>query len=369
MIDFYVVLKIKKTSTKEEIRNAYIELTKKHHPDKGGDSKIFQIITNAYETLIDEDKKKEYDYTLSKVEKADHFKLKQEYDEYKKYSKPELTDVAKKEIERDLTNQNIYDKIDKQIKNCKFKEKYKHIIIRDVVESQKIQKSEEYKKEKNEFNKWYNSQNKSKNKLNEYLEKYHYPNFPPTYIPLTDEFMERWIVEKQQNLNENIDFLQIERSQDECEHQPEKLFDEANFSKNEENRKKFNELFEKMKKEENTTYDILPANICSSIAGFSIENSYQQINTNWIKHRITKQDLENLTIDEKKEEPIMDINEIMRRRKLEDEEIEKSVNINNSIEPNDKEELFNVSTTHTQHKVKDEYKEEEEIYKKLKNTK
>jgi curved DNA-binding protein CbpA len=59
--DLYGVLGIKKTATQAEIRKAYFQLAKKHHPDKGGDPNVFRKIMEAYQTLSDEKLRDAYD--------------------------------------------------------------------------------------------------------------------------------------------------------------------------------------------------------------------------------------------------------------------------------------------------------------------
>lgn len=60
-MDYYETLGVNHTTTPEEIKKAYRKLASQHHPDKGGDTKKFQDIQKAYETLSDPDKKYEYD--------------------------------------------------------------------------------------------------------------------------------------------------------------------------------------------------------------------------------------------------------------------------------------------------------------------
>jgi curved DNA-binding protein CbpA len=59
----YELLGVEKNTTMKEIKKAYYKLSKKHHPDKGGDPKIFIKIQNAYEILSDEKTRKKYDET------------------------------------------------------------------------------------------------------------------------------------------------------------------------------------------------------------------------------------------------------------------------------------------------------------------
>ena len=59
--NFYDILEINRSATQEEIKKAYKKLALIHHPDKGGDAKVFQDIQAAYETLKDAEKKNLYD--------------------------------------------------------------------------------------------------------------------------------------------------------------------------------------------------------------------------------------------------------------------------------------------------------------------
>lgn len=59
--DFYEILGVSKEATLKEIKKAYRELSKTHHPDKGGDEEVFKVISKAYAVLSDEDKRALYD--------------------------------------------------------------------------------------------------------------------------------------------------------------------------------------------------------------------------------------------------------------------------------------------------------------------
>lgn len=57
----YEILKISENASKSEIRKAYINLARTTHPDKGGNEEEFKKVNEAYEILIDENKRREYD--------------------------------------------------------------------------------------------------------------------------------------------------------------------------------------------------------------------------------------------------------------------------------------------------------------------
>jgi len=60
-MEYYNILGVNKNSPPEDIKKAYKQLAMKHHPDHGGDGNQFAKINEAYETLKDPIKKKEYD--------------------------------------------------------------------------------------------------------------------------------------------------------------------------------------------------------------------------------------------------------------------------------------------------------------------
>lgn len=60
-MDHYNTLGVPRDASQEDIKKAYRKLAMQHHPDKGGDITKFQEITNAYETLSDQDKRFQYD--------------------------------------------------------------------------------------------------------------------------------------------------------------------------------------------------------------------------------------------------------------------------------------------------------------------
>lgn len=60
--DYYNVLGVEKSASKDDIKKAFYKLAAKYHPDKkGGDEAKFKEINEAYQTLSDDKKRKEYD--------------------------------------------------------------------------------------------------------------------------------------------------------------------------------------------------------------------------------------------------------------------------------------------------------------------
>lgn len=57
----YETLKVDENANSDDIKKAFRRLASRHHPDKGGDTKEFQKIQEAYDTLSDPEKRQRYD--------------------------------------------------------------------------------------------------------------------------------------------------------------------------------------------------------------------------------------------------------------------------------------------------------------------
>ena len=60
MEDFYQILGVNENASQDEIKKAYRKLAVEHHPDKGGDENKFKKISEAYDTIGDENKRSQY---------------------------------------------------------------------------------------------------------------------------------------------------------------------------------------------------------------------------------------------------------------------------------------------------------------------
>jgi len=73
--DHYEVLGVSKDAPKDEIKKAYFKLAKKYHPDVNKDDKSaadkFAEVSNAYEILSDDEKRKKYDMFGHEAENID----------------------------------------------------------------------------------------------------------------------------------------------------------------------------------------------------------------------------------------------------------------------------------------------------------
>jgi curved DNA-binding protein len=61
MQNLYQTLGVNRDATADEIKRAYRKLASKHHPDRGGDTKTFQEIQTAYDTLSDPQRRAAHD--------------------------------------------------------------------------------------------------------------------------------------------------------------------------------------------------------------------------------------------------------------------------------------------------------------------
>ena len=88
MVNYYELLGIDNNASKEVIKIAYKKMVKKYHPDVSKDKdseKIIRSLNEAKETLLDDNKRREYDLSLNSINEAKQFsKEKEETYEYRR---------------------------------------------------------------------------------------------------------------------------------------------------------------------------------------------------------------------------------------------------------------------------------------------
>ena len=67
----YQTLGISPKADAQEIKSAFRVLAVKHHPDKGGDARLFAVVQEAYAVLSDPTRRVEYDGSLKTRPVAD----------------------------------------------------------------------------------------------------------------------------------------------------------------------------------------------------------------------------------------------------------------------------------------------------------
>ena len=107
--NYYDLLNIPQTNDITLIKKGYKSQIKKYHPDKNIDkdkntTEIFLKIQKAYEILINEDKRKEYDIKLEKIKEKKN---------YSKERKKLIEDLNKKEKEGKINNNILNKKINR----------------------------------------------------------------------------------------------------------------------------------------------------------------------------------------------------------------------------------------------------------------
>jgi len=86
--DYYNVLGVDKTATKEDIKKAFRQKAHQYHPDKkDGDEAKFKEINEAYQVLGDEEKRQQYDQFGSTFDQQGGFGGGMNWDDFMKYAR------------------------------------------------------------------------------------------------------------------------------------------------------------------------------------------------------------------------------------------------------------------------------------------
>ena len=81
MVNYYELLDIDNNASKDVIKAAYKKMVKKYHPDVSKDKdseKIIRSLNEAKETLLDDNKRREYDLSLNSINEAKQFSKEKE---------------------------------------------------------------------------------------------------------------------------------------------------------------------------------------------------------------------------------------------------------------------------------------------------
>jgi curved DNA-binding protein CbpA len=143
----YKVLGVKYTDDLETIRNKFKKLVLKHHPDRGGDPNIFNIIKKSYQYLYHK-KKNEQKYHKKEIETLDdHKKERKEF---------------KKKLSSDYQNIQSLNKINpKNMDQKHFNKLFNHFKVKDPDErGYEIQKSDPNRLEQKDIMKKYKNPKK-----------------------------------------------------------------------------------------------------------------------------------------------------------------------------------------------------------------
>ena len=112
----YKILKISEDATPDEIRKAYRKAATKHHPDQGGDVRVFQQVQQAYESLInpkpkkakknEADKKREPSKSNQQVRpKQQHKEQSNSSAQTSRWTKNQQSYWAKSRVDSDIENE------------------------------------------------------------------------------------------------------------------------------------------------------------------------------------------------------------------------------------------------------------------------
>lgn len=106
MMNYYQILGVSTTATTEEIKKVYRKLAKQYHPDKNpnkSSEEIFKNINTAYETLIDERKRKEYDQSLNS-QHSEQTNNRQQHTRTRQSRKRRTTNFNKEDVDKMLSH-------------------------------------------------------------------------------------------------------------------------------------------------------------------------------------------------------------------------------------------------------------------------
>ena len=111
MENLYNILEVNEQATQDEIKKSYRKLAMEHHPDKGGSEDKFKKISEAYEILGDENKRKDYDYNRNNPNRGSSI-----FDEFfSKMNRPQRNIVPDKIVDVEIGVIESFNSVEKNI--------------------------------------------------------------------------------------------------------------------------------------------------------------------------------------------------------------------------------------------------------------
>lgn len=101
-LNYYETLNIKEDASAEEIKQAFIQLAKVYHPDKGGDEAKFKEINEAYQVLGSPTKKTEYDASGKTFDEQGGFNNGKNWDDFMHFANGQAVSMGSKDSDFDF---------------------------------------------------------------------------------------------------------------------------------------------------------------------------------------------------------------------------------------------------------------------------
>lgn len=106
-VNLYDILNVQNNCTKKDIKKSYRKLLKEFHPDQPtGNAEMFELIVHAYNILINDKTRHEYDnfFKISSQSESDHFKFKDHAKNYIETQKVGILTKTDKDAKKDFEN-------------------------------------------------------------------------------------------------------------------------------------------------------------------------------------------------------------------------------------------------------------------------
>lgn len=133
-VNLYDVLNVENDCTRKELKDSYRKLVRQYHPDRPtGDEEMFELVTHAYNVLINPQTRADYDsfFKVAKQSESDHFKLKSQSDNFFKAQKTDVTTKSKEEMQKEFNKS--FDEFDR-------KHGYDRKLEKDILKSTDLSK-------------------------------------------------------------------------------------------------------------------------------------------------------------------------------------------------------------------------------------